>query len=139
MQTWRTTVATPGASSGSPNTVTLTTAGPFTIIGECYISGTNTDAATFISTSQDGAATQGYSGFGLVPQNIADGAVQISDDTAIGNTIAHTEDFAGPDDGSWAAENASGSLTLNGFGSQGVYMQGAGGPACSFSGFLVVE
>jgi hypothetical protein len=51
----------------------------------------------------------------------------------------HTEGFKSPDDGSRAAETPDGSLTLNGFGSQGVYMQGAAGAACSFSGFLITE
>jgi len=136
---WRTTVATAGASSASPNTVTLATVGPFTITGHCFINGTNTQAATFISTSQDGAATQGYSSRGKVPQNISDGDVQISEDTASGATATNTEAFKGPDDGSWVAQSPDGSLTLDGAGSQGVWMQGASGPACSFSGYLITE
>ena len=136
---WRTTVATAGASSAAPNKVVLATAGPFTITGHCYINGSTTDAATFISTSQDGSATQGYLNQGKVPQNVSDGDVQISEDTASGTTASHTESFDGPDDGSFAAESPNGSLTLNGFPSQGVWMQGASGPACSFSGYLVVE
>ena len=139
MTTWRTTIASPGVSNVSPATVTLATAGPFTIIGECYISGSDTKSATFISTSQDGAAAQGYSSNNYVPFNISDGIVQISTDTASGTTATSTEDFSGPDDGTWAAENADGSLSLNGAGNQGVYMQGASGPACSFSGYLVTE
>jgi hypothetical protein len=134
---WRKTVATAGTDSASANTVTLATAGPFSILGECFISGSNTDAATFIDTTQAGSASQGYSGQGQTPLGPADGAIQISEDTASGNTAAHTEVFDGPDDGSWAAETPDGSLTLNGFGSQGVFMQGASGPACSFSGFLL--
>jgi hypothetical protein len=139
MQTWRTTVATPGASSALPNTVVLATAGPFTITGECYINGANTTAGTFISTSENGVATQGYSGQGLVPMNISDGAIQISEDTASGDTATTAEDFRSADDGIWAAENADGSLTLEGAGNQGVYMQGATGPACSFSGYLITQ
>ena len=136
---WRMTVATPGASSSAPHTATLATVGPFTITGECYINGTNTEAGTFIASSQAGAAAQGYSGEGSVPLGPSDGAVQISDGLVDGATASHTENFDGPDDGSWAAENADGSVTLNGFGNQGVYMQGASGPACSFSGFLITE
>jgi hypothetical protein len=136
---WRTTVATPGASSAAPNVVALAAVGPFTIIGECWIAGSNTDAATFIRTSAAGSATQGYSGMGLTPFGPTDGTKQISEDTASGNTATHAERFLGPDDGSWVAETPDGSLTLDGFGAQGVYMQGASGPACSFSGFLITQ
>ena len=136
---WRTSIATPGASSASPNTVTLATAGPFTVLGECYISGSNTDAGTYIQTSQDGSYAQGYSGNDYVPLNVSDGAVQISEDIASGTTATHTAAFKGPDDGSWVATSPDGSLSLDGFGTQGVYLQGAGGPACSFSGFLLTE
>jgi len=136
---WRITVAVPGPSSSVPNVVTLATVGPFTITGECYISTTKTEAGTFISTSENGVFTQGYSGQGLQPQNISDGAVQISEDLASGTTATTTPAFDGPDDGSWAATTPDGQLSLNGFGNQGVYLQGASGPACSFSGYLVTE
>jgi hypothetical protein len=136
---WRKTVATPGADSTHPNTVDLATAGPFTIVGECYITGSNTRAGTFIRTSESGDAVQGYNSLGLVPFGPTDGTIQIANDIASGDTATHAEAFKSPDDGSWAAENANGTLTLDGFGNQGVYMQGASGPACSFSGFLVIE
>jgi|CZKG01.1.fsa_nt_gi hypothetical protein len=41
--------------------------------------------------------------------------------------------------GSWALESANGSVAVDGFANQGVWLQGAGGPACSFSGYLVQE
>jgi hypothetical protein len=136
---WRTTVATPGASSSAPNVVALANVGPFTIVGECWMAGANTDAATFIRTSAAGSAAQGYSGEGAVPFGPTDGTIQISERTASGTTATHTEAFVGPDDGTWVADSPDGSVTLDGFGAQGVYMQGATGPACSFSGFLITN
>jgi hypothetical protein len=55
------TVASPGASVNAPNTVILETVGPFTILGYCYINGSETDAATYATTSQDGSALSAYS------------------------------------------------------------------------------
>jgi hypothetical protein len=56
-----------------------------------------------------------------------------------GTTLSHSPGFDGPDDGSWAAVSASGSVSLNGFDNEGVWLQGESGPACTFSGYLVTE
>jgi hypothetical protein len=136
---WRTSVASAGKTIGEPATVVLAEVGPFTITGRCYESGTNTAAATYIGTTETGSFAQGYSGQGSEEPLTAGEVLQISEDTAEGNTIGHEANFRSPDDGSWAAETADGSLALNGFGTQGVWLQGASGPACSFSGYIVTE
>jgi hypothetical protein len=139
MVRWRTTAATAG-SADAPTIVTLATVGPFTITGECFSDGSgNTQAGTYIQTSQDGAAVESYSAGETVPLDASDGAVEVDDTFASGDTASHEEDFEGADGGSWAAENADGSVAVQGLGAQGVWMQGASGPACSFSGFLVGE
>jgi hypothetical protein len=137
---WDTTVATAGASISAPNTVTLETVGPFTISGWCYVNGPDTIGATYVSTSQDGAALSAYDSYeDHVPFNIADGALDVGDSDASGATSSNTPSFYGPDDGSWAVSTASGSTIVNGFGNQGVWLQGGSGPACSFSGYLVYQ
>lgn len=136
---WRTTVATPGPSSSEPHTVTLATVGPFTVTGHCYESGLKTDAATYIATSETGSFAQGYSSRGSEEPLTAGEDLQISEETAEGTTATHEAKFVSANDGSWSARPANGSFALDGFGDQGVWLQGESGPACSFSGYLVVE
>lgn len=137
---WKTTVATAGSSPSSPAIVKLATVGPFTVTGECFSDGSgNTEAGTYVQTSQSGAALESGGNGETVPLDVSDGAVEVDDTYASGTTAGNSEDFEGADGGSWAAESADGSVTLQGLGAQGVWMQGASGPACSFSGFLVGE
>jgi hypothetical protein len=136
---WRTTVATAGKAIGEPATVELAKAGPFTVTGHCYETGTETAAATYISTTETGSFAQGYSGKGSEQPLTAGNDLQISEETAEGETATHEANFRSPNDGSWSAMTAGGTLSLDGFGTQGVWLQGASGPACSFSGYLVVE
>lgn len=138
-QRWRATIATPGKSEAEPATVVLATVGPFTITGHCYENATKTAAATYIKTSETGSFAQGYSGQGSEDPLKAGEDLQISEDTAEGITAEHKANFKSTDDGSWGAETANGSQSLNGFGNQGVWLQGESGPACSFSGYLVSE
>jgi hypothetical protein len=136
---WRATVATPGPSEAEAHTVTLASMGPFTVSGHCYESGEDTDAATYIATSETGSFAQGYSSRGSEDPLTAGEDLQISEETAAGNTAAHEPKFVSANDGSWSARPANGSFALDGFGDQGVWLQGESGPACSFSGFIVVE
>jgi hypothetical protein len=131
-------VATAGADFASANTVTLATAGPFTVDGYCYENGTNTVAESYISTSQDNSAMNDYWQSSYVPFNTSDGFVVIGN-SASGDTATNTMAWEGPYDGSTAAVSADGATAVNIFVGQGVWMQGATGPACSFSGFLVED
>ena len=136
---WRTTIATAGKSIAEPTTVVLATVGPFTVTGHCYEATTKTVAATYISTSEENSFAQGYSSVGSEQPLKAGEDLQISEERAEGTTATHQSTFVSVNDGSWAAETATGSLTLNGFGNQGVWLQGESGPACSFSGYLITE
>jgi hypothetical protein len=136
---WRTSVAEAGASKAAPATVVLATVGPFTVKGHCYEEAGNTKAATYILTSETGSFAQGYSNEGSEEPLEAGEELHISEDTASGASATHVANFDSPDDGSWGAVSADGSVSLNGFGSQGVWMRGASGPACTFSGYLVTD
>ena len=114
--------------------VTVATDGTFMVDGICWDNGTNTFAATFIATTQDGAVAQGYSDEGANPLNAADGPVEISKDIA--SNVSTFDSFFSPDDGSWSAENNAGTLVLDGFGNQQVVGTGAAA-GCRFSGYLV--
>jgi hypothetical protein len=136
---WRTTIATAGASEAEPATVVLAAVGPFTVTGHCYVNASTTDAATYISTSEAGSFAQGYDTVGSENPLKAGEDLQISEEVADGVTATHTANFKSVNDGSWVAETATGSLSLNGFANQGVWLQGESGPACSFSGYLITE
>lgn len=137
MHRWRTTIATAGATEAEATTVALATIGPFTITGKCYVSGADTDAMTFVSSSEEGSYGQSYEG--NLPTPLPKGEDEALTDTASGETAKHLPNLLGPNDGSWALESANGSLTINGFANQGVWLQGESGPACSFSGYAVEE
>ncbi len=114
--------------------VTVATDGTLKVDGICWDNGTNTFAATFIATTQDGAVAQGYDDEGANPLNAADGPVEISEDIA--SNVSTFDSFFSPDDGSWSAENNAGTLVLDGFGNQQVVGTGAAA-GCRFSGYLV--
>jgi hypothetical protein len=72
--------------------------------------------------------------------NASTGAIQVTENEDDASTnSASSPDFTGPYDGSWALSTANGSVVVNRFDNQGVYMQGSSGPACSFSGYLVQQ
>jgi hypothetical protein len=136
--TWRTTVQTAGASPSAPAIVTLATVGPFTITGECYSDGQgNTDGGTYLQTSETNSSVEDNGEY--TPLSASDGPTDIDTTDASGTTVGNEEDFEGADGGTWAAESANGSIAIQGLAAQGVWMQGASGPACSFSGFLVSQ
>jgi hypothetical protein len=115
--------------------VTLATVGTLEVDGICWDDGTNTFAATFIETTEDGARTQGPDA-GQTPLDVSDGPIEISEDIA--ENDAAFDSFFGPDGGSWAAENAAGSIVLDGTGNQAVPNLTAGANAtCAFSGYVV--
>jgi len=136
---WRTTVATAGKTKGEATIVVLATVGPFTVEGHCYEESGETHAATYIRTSETGSFAQGYNNEGSEKPLTAGEDLQISEDSPSGTTATHEARFDSADDGSWGAVSQDNSVSLNGFGSQGVWLQGAAGPACSFSGYLVIE
>jgi hypothetical protein len=114
--------------------VTLATVGTLKVDGICWDDGVNTYAATFIETTQDSASSEGS--FGQTPLNVADGPVEVSQDIA--DNASASDSFFGPDDGSWAAMNAAGTVAIDGFANQAVpNLSGGANAQCLFSGFLV--
>jgi hypothetical protein len=137
MKRWRATVATAAVSEAAATPVALATVGPFTVTGKCFAATTNTEAATYVSSSEAGAFGDSYEGTLSAPLPV--GEEEELGPPASGVTAEHKPSFRGPGDGSWALESANGSVAVDGFANQGVWLQGAGGPACSFSGYLVQE
>jgi hypothetical protein len=88
-------------------------------------------------TSQDGSSLQWDDEEWAGTFN-NDGAYEASDDA---NGSPGNPDWQGPSGGDqpneFAAISADGNTSITGFPSQGVYVQGPEGPACSFSGYLV--
>ena len=152
MLTWNTTIAEaeapppPSSSPASstihaagPNTVTLATVGPFTVIGYCgFIGGTT--AGTEITTSQTNSFLQWddeqYNG-----DFNNDGPYDVSQEAFTSDPSS--PDWIGPSaedsPNEFAAQSADGQTTITGFPSVGVFVEGPQGPACSFSGYLVED
>lgn len=148
--TWNTTIAEaepvttdthPGTKvqAVEPNTVTLATVGPFTVIGYCGVE-EGTTAGTELTTSQTNSFLQWddeqYDG---VFNN--DGPYDVSLEAFTQNPA--DPDWVGPSGeaqaNEFAAQSADGQTTITGFPSQGVFVEGPDGPACSFSGYLVKD
>jgi hypothetical protein len=116
--------------------VTLATVGTLKLDGICWDDGTDTFGSTFIETTEDGARTEGSFGDGQTPLNVSDGPVQISPDIAENDTAS--DSFFGPDSGGWAAENAAGTIVLDGVANQAApNLSGGANATCAFSGYLV--
>lgn len=140
MVTWNTTIAVGGTPPGSPKEdpteVTLATVGPFTVVGYCG-NVESTQAETDLVTTQDGSSLQWddeqHNG---IFNN--DGPYQVSQDA---NGSPGNPDWIGPSAGDqaneFAAISADGKTSITGFPNEGVYVQGAQGPACTFTGYLV--
>ncbi len=147
MVTWNTTIAEAGSpptlahagpktTDAGPNTVTLATVGPLTIVGVCG-SGEGVFAETDIMTTQDGSFLQwNEEQFNGDFDN--NGLYEASRD-AQGDS--EDPDWIGPsaDDeaNTFAAQSADGTTSITGFPNEGVFVEGSDGPACSFSGYLV--
>jgi hypothetical protein len=136
---WRTTVASAGKSKAEPATVVLAKVGPFTVNVHYHVKTKKTAAANYIGTRETGSYAQGYTSQGSEKPLTAGEEPQISEETAEGTTATHEAKYLSPNDGSWSATTHEGSVAFDGFGTQGVWLQGASGPACSFSGYLVIE
>jgi hypothetical protein len=142
--TWNKTVAVGGgpilggARRGiqvGPNTVDLATVGPFTVRGECG-TGEGTEARTDVVSAQDGS-------FLVWNDNNYNGDFNSGDDRQASNPA-----FGAPGQpafqneglsGDFSASTADQATAFTGFANNGVYMNGAEGPACSFTGYLVLE
>lgn len=135
--TWNKTVETAGESVSKPATVVLEKVGPFTITGHCYQSSTNTVAATYIETSEEGSV---FAETGGTQESIEKGvAVPVGAGPAESATAAHEAAFTGPSEGPFSAQSKTGAVALTGAANDAVFLGGKAKPACDFSGTVTEE
>jgi hypothetical protein len=135
--TWNKKVETAGPKIDEPKTVVLETIGPFTLTGHCYVSGTNTVAATYIETSENGVV---FAETGGVEEELEKGEpIPVGEGIAESNTAAHEPGFAGPSEGPFSAQNKSGTIALNGQANEAVFLGSKAAPACYFTGTVTEE
>jgi hypothetical protein len=138
---WRTTIAkAAGETALTGAQTTLFEAAPFKITGRCWKGTTGEDfAATYIETSEEGSfAAQSEEGEQL---NLKVGTpLPLSPEPAEGTFgEAGEEQFRGPNNGLFSAASKTGAVALDGAANEGVFIQGTKEPACSFSGFVVLD
>ena len=138
--TWNRTVATPSVIGAkrygvAAHFVDLATVGPFTVRGYCQ-SGDGVGAVTHVRSAQDGSsfawddsvyAASFNSGDDQKASNFAFGSTQ-----SPGFVTEYTN-------GEFSVSTSDQKTAFTGFATNGVYIQGPEGPACSFIGHLVVE
>ena len=144
--TWNKTVATAtplplarrlSGHGGPPpaSLIDLAKVGPFTVQGSCF-AGNGVSAVTGIKSAKDGSSLAWNNTFHTGTFNsgswytvspFANGGVQKPDWVNEGNN------------GDFAVTTADQKTAFNGFANNGVYLNGPSGPACSFTGYLVVE
>jgi hypothetical protein len=139
--TWNQTIATPGSlptarrGTVGPNTINLATVGPFTVRGYCA-TGEGTVAYTDVFSAQDGSSMawggNHYSG------NFNSGDSRPASTVASGSV--QSPDFVNEyPDGDFSVSTGDQTTAFTGFANNGVYINGPEGPACSFTGYLVVD
>jgi hypothetical protein len=140
--TWNKTIATAGAppaarrkAGGSSGTVTLAHVWPFTVKGHC-VSGEDVEAYTTVVSTENGSS--------LAWAYTSDpGSFDFGQEARVSNS-AHGLPLA-PDfqtehgNGEFSVSTSDQKTAFTGFATNGVYIQGQGGPACSFTGYLVLE
>ena len=141
--TWNKTIATAPAPPSAPqrsggfsgNTVVLATVGPFTVKGYCAAP-EGVEAYTNVASAQDGSSL-------AWDDSMYAGNFNSGNEHGVSNFA-----FGGPQSPSLTTEYQNGEFVAStndqataftGFASNGVYIQGSEGPACSFIGYLVVE
>jgi hypothetical protein len=141
--TWNKTVAEAPAppsarhvkSGFSGNTVDLAKVGPFTVRGYCA-SSEGVEAYTNVLSAQDGSSF-------AWDDNEQAGSFNNGDNERASNYAegsAQDPSFVTEyENGEFAVSTNDQKTAFTGFSSNGVYIQGADGPACSFTGYLVVE
>lgn len=141
--TWNATVATPavigakrkGYGVAQPHYVDLATVGPFTVRGYCE-SGEGVSAVTDVLSAQDGSSLAWDDN--TYPADFNNG-----DDRQASNFANGAPGQPGIiteyDNGEFTASTGDQTTAFTGFATNGVYIQGAEGPACSFIGHLVIE
>jgi len=137
---WNKTVATPSSIGANRygvalHYVDLATVGPFTVRGYCS-SLQNVQAVTDVLSAQDGSSFAWDDNVHAASFN--SGSVFPASNFASGST--QSPGFATEySNGEFSVSTADQKTAFSGFATNGVYIQGPQGPACSFIGHLVVE
>jgi hypothetical protein len=138
--TWNATVATPSQITSprpgsSAHSVDLAKVGPFTVRGYCS-AGNGVNAVTDVISGQDGSSFR-WDGT-VYAADFNNGNDQQASNNANGTTQSpgfQTE----YGNGEFSASTGDQKTAFTGFATNGVYIQGPDGPACSFIGHLVIE
>ena len=142
--TWNKTVATGGTPAArrkvggglSAGSVDLATVGPFTVRGYCTTS-EGTQAITDVISGQDGSSYAWGDNY-LSGDFNSTTAPQPASNAASGSS--GSPDFVNEyDSGEFDVTTGDQKTAFTGFANNGVYIDGPNGPACSFTGYLVVE
>ena len=138
-------------NTGSPangNTVTLATFGPFTLTGNCFQTQsrdtttgavtTTTNAVTFLTTSQAGSSTSD-AGTG---SNLS-GTFNPGNQDPVGNPATSPAPGNSPnyadDGGTASAYSGDGNTAATFTPTDGTFLRGPAGPACSFTGTVSLQ
>jgi hypothetical protein len=139
---WNKTVATPSVPTAAKkgagavaHFVDLAKVGPFTVRGYCQ-SGQGVAAVTHVLSAQDGSSLAWDDS--TYPASFNNG-----DDRQVSNFANGTTQSPGfvteYTNGEFSVSTADQKTAFTGFATNGVYIQGPQGPACSFIGHLVLE
>ena len=129
---FRTTIQPAGTSYSTAAVVTLGTAGPLSLVGECYSSAGAITGDVFLSTTANAEYSAYLDSSGNVTGPLAPGT-----DQPVGyipaTSTPPTVDFEGSSDGTFAALTNNLSNYLTGLASVATNMNSSGG--CTFAGF----
>jgi hypothetical protein len=138
--TWNKTVATPAVPSAkrfgsSAHFVDLATVGPFTVRGYCD-GGEGVGAITTVVSAQDASSLAWDDS--THNRNFDNGNIYAVSEYAVGNvqSPALSTEYR---NGEFTVSTGDQATAFTGWASNGVYIQGSEGPACSFIGHLVIE
>ncbi len=138
--TWNKTVATPSVPTAkrygvAAHFVDLAKVGPFTVRGYCQ-GGDGVRAVTNVLSAQDGSSF-------AWDDSVHAGTFNSGDDVQASNfasSASQLPDFATEySNGEFSVSTANQKTAFSGFATNGVNLNGADGPACSFIGHLVLE
>lgn len=141
--TWNKTIASapspPGAKRKAgglaANSIALAQVGPFTVKGYCAL-GEGVEAYTDVVSAQDGSSL-------AWDDSMYAGNFNSGDDNRVSNFangIPQSPSFVTEyTNGEFSVSTSDQKTAFTGFAANGVYIQGAEGPACSFIGHLVIE
>lgn len=136
LKRWRKTIKTAGASEAEAATVVLAEVPPLTISGHCYEEHGATIAQTYIASTE----AESYLRISQEDRTLTlTGERPLTGKAAEGISVDNEAVLAGGPEGFFSATAHDGSVALDGTAEEGVWLQGELGPACSFSGYAMID